>query len=617
MPTVIADAVSPVEFGSGAAMPPIQIEWLAGSTGPSVTGNALLFIESLESVDGPHLPFEFGASPRTDARSLAEWSAGTVSLDVPIEFAGMSRADTLAWGEFAASPSQLNIPIEWLSASSGSTVDGDAHSPIEVLSAARTDALLRAELFGASVRLCFQIEFGYAVKSDDQSPAELMSLARADGTITAEAAHIQRSDSGISAEWAALVAVIADALLRLEFAASQRQDRVPFEFVGQTVAGVENDSAAPIESLATFSADQILTAESLWSILADFGALTEFLRTLRYDAFAQAAETVAMFRQDAGMWAEFSGMPVAILNTFIAIETAALFHSDATVPGESGDVVRGDALTIAEALAAARVRLANIESLAGLLVDKGMPAETTGLLRWDTLAWGEALRSAVLDASVLVEALQSQVSDPPVPSEWQGHIQFIADALVAIEAAGLLRTDAAAWGESTTSLALRDIVVLAEAIRSQVSDQMAGTEALFSIRGDASAPVESLAQARVIIDALVPAEIGLTARADRSVVVEMLASTLLDDRSLTLESAARFLADSGLPEEQIARLVADAAPSVEWQHLIAEVLADAGIAIETQQLSTIPLINIGRYLASKGRRRILPGIGMGFGAGEA
>ena len=513
----------------------------------------------------------------------------------------MSRADASAWAEFAASPSQLNIPIEWLSASSGSTVDGDAYSPIEVLSAARADALLRAELFGASVRLCFQIEFGYAVKSDERSPAEMMSLARADGTITAEAASIQLSDRGISVEWAALVAVIADALLRLEFAASQRQDRIPFEFTGATVAGVENDSATPIESLTSPMRVNLITeTESLWSIAADFNALTEVLVAARND-YRQAVESLATALRDAGLPDEWAGQPFVTINALVALEAAALFRSDTTARVESGDVVAGNALTIAEVLAAARVRQANIESVAGLLADKGVPAETTGLLRWDTLVWSEALRSALLDASSVIETLRSQVSDPPVPSEWLGRAVIAADALIAIEMATLLRTDAAARGETITS-ALRDIVVLAEALRSQVGDQGARGETQGLVVGDVSTPAENLFTAHLVVDALLPTEAGFGVRADRNAILEALASALMDDRSLTLESAARYLADSNLPAELVGRLVTDTHPSVEWITLAGNVLADAGIPIEAGGAAAMPLIS-HRPPAALGRLR--------------
>ena len=570
----------------------------------TVVADAISYVESLESVDGPHLPIEFGGACKGDTLSLKEWTAGTTSLDTPIEFLGAARRGTPTWAEFIATAAQLDIPIEWLSASAAPTVDGDAHSPIEVLSAARADALLRAELFGASVRLCFQIEFGYAVKSDERSPAEMLSLARADGAIAGEAASIQRSDPGISVEWAALVAVIADALLRLEFAASQRQDRIPFEFTGATVAGVENDSATPIESLTSPMRVNLITeTESLWSIAADFNALTEVLVAARND-YRQAVESLATALRDAGLPDEWSGQPFVILNALIALETTALFRGDTTALVESGNVVSGNALTLAEALAAALVRLANIESVAGVLVDKGLPAETTGQLRWDTLAWGESLRSALLDASTMIEAIRSQVSDPPVPSEWQGHIQFIADALVAIEAAGLLRTDAAARGETITS-ALRDIVVLAEALRSQVGDQGARGETQGLVVGDVSTPAENLFTAHLVVDALLPTEAGFGVRADRNAIVEALASTLMDDRSLTLESAALFLANSNLPAELVGRLVTDTHPSAEWITLAGNVLADAGIPIEAEGATAMPLINIGRYLRSVGYRRIL------------
>jgi hypothetical protein len=231
------------------------------------------------------------------------------------------------------------------------------------------------------------------------------------------------------------------------------------------------------------------------------------------------------------------------------------------------------------------------EDISQRVRDARLLAEHQRMLAADGIATREALTPQHSDITTRTEVLAKALSDPNLPSESQGRLMIIADALLRLEMAALLQTDAKLLLESiavAATLVVNDGNTLLEIIGQAISDPRIAAEMLRS----------SLSNSRIFVELLQSARI---------------------EADCASENIARALAPFDLPSESIgqANTVLDALLALETsgrRHAETAVPTEALLFARKKDTTAIelwitPLLQLaaGRLLKSRGRRRFLTG----------
>jgi hypothetical protein len=228
--------------------------------------------------------------------------------------------------------------------------------------------------------------------------------------------------------------------------------------------------------------------------------------------------------------------------------------------------------------------------------------------------------SLMVDAAARLEWLAGARGDAAFELEFAGGVAIavIGDSGLALEWGGAVRAEVSAAAELTGGVVTEGRFPAELLMTARTADAALPLAALLRVHADPPVAAEWLGQGATIADALVPVEIAgrvasLVHTLDETLVTAHARETSLPlSAGLTagthgqgpgIETTGLLLRGRPVSAESTTGLARQSAPAIgEWQAALARLLA----ALPAEwRLPALPLISLGRLLASIGKRRIL------------